>query len=123
MNARETLQALLDGKTIIGSSGHLWKLDEYDGLVHRKPEKKEWQESPMVFNGDCEVYEEYSLTFEEALREMLDGKIVMCNEPFPYAYRFHNGRFESAHVSDCFTRWEQEGMPSFKQKSKWKVVG
>lgn len=121
MNARETLQALLDGKTIIGSSGHLWKLDEYDGLIYRKPEKKAWQESPMVFNGDCEVYEEYPLTFEEALRAMLDGKVVICNySSDARPHRFHDGVFQFLYCNEKWSPaiWFEEK----SQKAKWKVV-
>lgn len=117
MNARETMQALLDGKTI-HRRGNTITLTDW-GLSIKCGEST-WGRFMLE---DSEIVEEYTLTFEEALREMLDGKVVMCKEPFHgYAYRFHNGRFESAHVSDCFTRWEQEGMPSFRQNSKWKVV-
>ena len=41
MNARDTLRALADGKTIIGDNGYLWRIDEYDELVYRKPKKFE----------------------------------------------------------------------------------
>lgn len=123
MNARDTLRALANGETIIDKDGFLWRLDEYDELVLRKPERERWARSYLIFNSNCEIYNEFPLTFEQALREMLDGKVVMCKEPFHgYAYRFHNGRFEDSHVNDCFTKWEECGMPSFRQNSKWKVV-
>lgn len=117
MNAKEAMQALLDGKTLRKDGvvitpavwGLLMKFD--NGTCER------------IILEDCEVVDEYPLNFEQALTAMLDGKVVMCKEPFPgYVYRFHNGRFEASHVNDCFTRWEQDGMPSFRQKSKWKVV-
>lgn len=122
MNAREAMQALLDGKTMyLDKDKALYKFDCDGNLMVNASYTKGWV--PWLNFEGIEIYEEYPLTFEQALTAMLDGKIVMCSEPFPYAYRFHNGRFESAHVSDCFTKWEQEGMPSFKQNAKWKVVG
>ena len=122
MKARETMQALLDGKTVYDAdeSNH-FKLYS-DGYIYAKGllTGESWHITQMLC---MDIYEEYPLTFEQALRAMLDGKIVMCKEPFHgYAYRFHNGRFEESHVNDCFTRWEQCGMSSFRQDSKWKVV-
>lgn len=118
MNAREAMQALLDGKTIRREDGVVITPAEWGLLMKFDDGTCE----KIVLEG-CEVVEEYPLTYEQALRAMLDGKVVMCKEPFHgYAYRFHNGRFEDSHVNDCFTRWEQCGMPSFRQDSKWKVV-
>lgn len=123
MNAKETMQALLDGKTLKCEYVDVrYKLDDEGNLlyINRTGQNvlKNWTLA------DLEIYNEYPLTFEQALREMLDGKIVACREPFPkYVYRFHNGRFESAHESNFFTKWEQESMSSFMQNIKWKVVG
>ena len=117
------MEALLDGKTLGDKyvDGEFYKLDDEGNLLLMS--RTGWQVLENWLLTDTVVYEEYPLTFEQALTAMLDGKVVMCKEPFHgYAYRFHNGIFESAHVSDCFTRWEQDGMPSFRQNSKWKVV-
>lgn len=117
MNAKEAMQALLDGKVL--RRGRVTTILTVWGLLI-KVDNGTYEE---IILEDCEVVEEYPLTFEEAIRAMLDGKVVMCKEPFHgYAYRFHDGRFEESHVNDCFTRWEQCGMPSFRQDSKWKVV-
>lgn len=96
MNARETFQALLDGETIVGSNGYLWRLDDCDDLVQRRSVMEKWKESYIVFNGDCEIYREYPFTFEQALREMLKGKTMMYESCEEYRYRFHDGRFESS---------------------------
>ena len=122
MNAREAMQALLDGKIVVTDGHARYVLNDkgYIGLDHGLI-----REEPCgsFLNSVVEVIEEYPLTFEQALREMLDGKVVMCKEPsHGYAYRFHNGRFEDSHVNDCFTRWEQCGMPTHRQNGKWKVV-
>ena len=114
------MQALLDGKIVTGFNFKL-KLNGRGELVVEGVDS--WNPSSNDLNYIIDVVEEYPLTFKEALKAMLDGKVVMCKEPFHgYAYRFHNGRFEDSHVNDCFTRWEQCGMPSFRQDSKWKVV-
>lgn len=123
VNARETLQALLDGETIIGDNGYLWKLDEYDELVYRKPKKeKKWVSSYLVFNGDCEIYTECTLTFEEAIIEMLKGRTVMREDCEEYAYRLHDDRFESACSDDEFTEWGPCEIPEQVRASKWKVI-
>lgn len=128
MNAKEAMQALLDGKTLQHDNPwYLIKLDDKGNLVacdtKNLLKKGEFRDAYTLINNMDRIYEEYPLTFEQALRAMLDGKVVMCKEPFPkYAYRFHNGRFEDSHENDCFTKWEPCGMPSFRQNSKWKVV-
>lgn len=125
MNARETLQALLDGKIIIDSSGYLWRLEEYDELVLRKPEGERWEHSHIIFNDDCKIYNEYPLTFEQALREMLDGKVVEVNVPeanIRFSYRFNRelSCFEFHPTSD--DKWRMTKISECEQKSKWKVV-
>ena len=122
MNARDTLQALLDGEIIIDSNGYLWRLDEHDELVQRKPEKERWEHSHIIFNDDCEIYNEYPLDFEHALIAMLDGRTVMRESSDEHAYRFRNGMFESSTKGDCFTEWESCTMFASTQKAKWKVV-
>ena len=128
MNAKEAMQALLDGKTLERDNPwYLIKLNDKGNLVacdtKNLLKKGEFRDAYTLINNMDRIYEEYPLTFEQALTAMLDGKVVMCKEPFHgYAYRFHNGRFEDSHVNDCFTRWEQCGIPSFRQNSKWKVV-
>lgn len=123
------MQALLDGKTIYCERNgehvvrHEFKLSDDGTILGWQSYDKEWNRVPWLLNRIEGTVEEYPLTFEEALRAMLDGKVVMCKEPFHgYAYRFHNGRFEDSHVNDCFTRWEQCGMPTHRQNGKWKVV-
>ena len=127
MNAREAMQALLDGKTVYTKIEkpelrHKIKLADDGSVIILNPfGDKKWEPELCLLNHVGGIVEEYPLTFEEALRAMLDGKVVK-SERCRYPTRFHNGIFESAHASDCFTRWEQDGMPSFRQNAKWKVV-
>jgi len=116
LTAKEAMQALLDGKTL-----------RKDGVVITPAR---WGLLMKFNNGTCEritlegckVVEEYPLTFEQALREMLDGRIMMCGTSERYAYRFRNGVFESSCQDDEFTRWERCAIFVPMQGSKWKVV-
>lgn len=122
MNARETFQALLDGETIIGSNGYLWRLDDCDDLVQRRSVMEKWKETYIIFNGDCEIYKECTLTYKEAHFEMLKGKTVKCEMDERYAYRLHDDRFESAYYDDDFTEWSPCEISVFMRAVKWKVV-
>lgn len=119
MNARDTLRALADGETIIDKDGFLWKVDEYDELVVKKLERERWIHSYSIFNGDCEIYKEYPLDFEQALRAMLDGKVVRSDLRPHLKQRFHDRRFEFNEDDD---EWLDSYVPLEEQKAKWKVV-
>lgn len=119
LTAREAMQALLDGKGVISDQDRLYWLTEADLLVFRGVHGYvEFDLSEM--NQIVSIYEEspdYPLTFEEALKAMLDGKVVesqRCNNPT----RFHEGRFEYL----CDDTWFFTDIQKFEQESKWKVV-
>ena len=118
MNAKETMQALLDGKTLRYNRNGMdvrYKLDDAGNLLQTHGCSYVVLRSWTL--ADLEVYEGYPLTFEQALREMLDGKVVesqRCNNPT----RFHEGRFEYL----CDDTWFFTDIQKFEQKSKWKVV-
>ena len=119
LTAREAMQALLDGKGVISDQDRLYWLTEEDLLVFRGVHGYvEFDLSEM--NQIVSIYEEspdYPLTFEEALKAMLDGKVVesqRCNNPT----RFHDGRFEYL----CDDTWFFTDIHKFEQESKWKVV-
>lgn len=76
MNARECLQALLDGKILRDGDYRYWKMSDEGKLQMRWEEKDDWICSESVWNGDCRIHEEYSLTFKDALKAMIDGKAV-----------------------------------------------
>ena len=124
MTAREAMQALLDGKGVVSDQDLLYWLTEQDRLVFRRVQGfVEYDSSEM--NQIVSIYGEspdYSLTFEEALKAMLDGKTVMRENSDEHAYRFRNGTFESSTEGDCFTEWESCTMFASIQKVKWKVV-
>ena len=76
MTARECLQALLDGKILRDGDYRYWRMSDEGELQTKWEEKDDWIDSQSVWNGDCRIQEEYSLTFKEALKAMLDGKTV-----------------------------------------------
>lgn len=119
MTAREAMQALLDGKTL-----------RKDGVVITPAV---WGLLMKFNNGtceritleDCEVVDEYPLTFEQALRAMLDGKVVEVErlDFIPrFSYRFNRelSCFEFYSTSD--DKWWMTHISECEQSCKWKVV-
>lgn len=120
MTAREAMQALLDGKTLMeefNSNPSLYKLDDEGNLeVHNK---SAWWKVNCWTLSHMMIYEEYSLTFEQALRAMLDGKIVGSDLYPRLKQRFHEGCFES---NEDDTEWKTTQFAYLEQKAKWKVI-
>ena len=116
MNAREAMQALLDGKIVTGFNFKL-KLNGSGELIVKGIDG--WNPSSNDLNYITGVVEEYPLTFEEALRAMLDGKVVKCKSTIS-SRRFHDGEFQ---FLDCIGEWIQANwFENELQKGKWKVV-
>lgn len=86
MNARMCLQALLDGKVLRDGEDRYWKMSDEGELQTKWEEKDDWIRAGSIWNGDCTIQEEYSLTFKEALKAMLDDKTV---ESEISKYRYH----------------------------------
>ena len=122
MTAKEAMQALLDGRTLERDDPWcLVKLDDKGNLVKcdtKYPlKKREFKDFCTLIGTMNRTHEGYPLNFEQALREMLDGKVVesqRCNNPT----RFHEGRFEYL----CDDTWYFTDIHKFEQESKWKVV-
>lgn len=125
LTAKEAMQALLDGKIVCQMDydleyTHMFKLSEKGWIVERFNDG--WCASSYPPLNDIEDaieddIEKYPLTFEEALKAMLDGKVVesqRCNNPT----RFHDGKFEYL----CDDTWFFTDIQKFEQESKWKVV-
>ena len=116
MTAREAMQALLDGKIVTGFNTE-WKLNGFGGLIVKGIDG--WNPSGNDLNYITGVVEEYPLTFEEALRAMLDGKVVKC-ESLINSRRFHDGEFQ---FMNSRGEWIQVNwFENELQKGKWKVV-
>lgn len=116
MTTEKAMKALLEGMTLRKDGvvitpaewGLLMKFD--DGTC-----------SKIVLE-DCEVVNEYPFDFEQAVRAMLDGRIMTCDANDWYAYRFRNGVFESSRDWDYYPMWERCSIYIPLQEAKWKVV-
>lgn len=78
VNAREVMQALLDGQTVESVYGK-FKLEPNGEILHFYVNDEEWDVADMIFNdirAEFKIVEEYPLTFKEAMAEMLKGKKV-----------------------------------------------
>ena len=124
MNARECLQALLDGKILRDGDYRYWRMSDEGELQTKWEEKDDWIDSQSVWNSDCRIQEEYSLTFKEALKAMLDGRTVESEDSkrryhLMNAYGFPE-TFVQVGDETCTTILAEIKLP--EQIGKWKVV-
>lgn len=78
LTAKEAMQALLDGKIVYRQcKGDInkFKLSD-DGTLDWCTSYDNWAPVPWMLNSIEGVFEEYPLTFREALKAMIDGKAV-----------------------------------------------
>ena len=84
MNGKNLLKALIDGETLTVSDFSLRLRMEEDGtllkLVHG--ENRGWERTSIDFNlfvsQELQIVETYDLTFEDAVKSILEGKTVAC---------------------------------------------
>ena len=120
MNAREAMQALLDGKTLYKRTHdgrYLFKLNEDGQLETKFEDKLHIGNSLNTIDG---IYEEYPLTFEQALREMLDGKVVVCEAFDNRKYFFSDDWFQFK--SRDYDWFQVDWFEGEMRDAKWKVV-
>ena len=120
MNAREAMQALLDGKTLYqrttGCGRVTCKLDSEGVLRTISEGGLQFGNNLNVMEG---IYEEYPLTFEQALRAMLDGKVVKSEGmASPIRFNHYDGVFQYLNSDD----WRGAYISRPQQREKWKVV-
>ena len=125
LTAKEAMQALLDGKTLeCDNPWYLIKLDDEGKIVMctsiNPLEKGKFTERYTLINKIDRIYEEYPLNFEQALRAMLDGKVVMCEAFNDRKYFFSNEWFRFQYHDD---EWVQVDWFEMRMRdAKWKVV-
>lgn len=128
------LDALRNGKIVrmfdnYGNS-RIFKMEIYDEdkdnleLVERCG--KDWITAVIDFNvlldADCMVTEDYDLTFEEAIRAMLDGKIV-ASEHLPNRIFKFDKKFMWASRHDVNPSWSNSATCStIEQEGMWRVI-
>ena len=120
ITAREAMQALLEGKVVTGLNTK-WKLNGSGELIVEGVDG--WNPSGNDLNHISSVVDdEYPLDFKHALKAMLKGKTVVCEENDWYAFRFRNGVFESSLDWDYYPKWDKGVIYTPMQEAKWKVV-
>lgn len=123
ITAREALQALLEGKTLLTSDDNLYEIHN-ERLVISYNGGLNWH-TDSDLNEIEEVFEEFYLTFAQALRSMLEGRVVMSESSVAeirLQYRFN-------YECSCFEYrmgdegdWRVTHIRDSEQKSMWKVV-
>ena len=117
------LHLLLEGKTLRTSEGTLFRI--HDGkLTISFNDGLDWHMSTEL-NDIEEVLGEFYLTFAQALRAMLEGRVVMSEVPFDeirlqYRFNCECSCFEYRTRSDG--DWNATHIGESEQKSMWKVV-
>lgn len=108
MNAREAMQALLDGKTLLCDDWQ-WRMNERGYLEVRSASNGWcWTESDgeeLMFLDQNEVGSDDTMDFAHALGQMAMGK-VMGNLCTDMHYRIADGVFQNKWVSRPDAKWE-----------------
>lgn len=132
MKGWSTLTALRNGKIVKMNHKHGDRLltmgtDENGRDILVEKCRKEWVISCVDFNAlmdaQCQVTEDFDITFEEAIRAMLDGKIVACehlpNRVFKFDKKFMWGSLWDNHSK----KWvNMSTLSPVEQECMWRVV-
>lgn len=129
LTAREAMQALLDGKTLERDSPwYQIKLDDEGKVV--ACDSRYLLEKGIGF-ADCHtlisdmdrIVGEYPLTFGEALRAMLDGRVVEPDYDGGLHHRFNKDHGCLEFYSKAEGAWNRCGLDVSEQEAKWRAVG
>lgn len=124
MKGRATLNALFEKKTLVAPEGAVYKMKDGVVLVNDGSDD-EFRPSTISINNflnvEFAIRNEYHLTFQEALKAMLEGKIVICQTDDSYVWRITENGLEigiayTPQWYSIFTINERE------QKAKWRVM-
>ena len=119
MNAREAMEALLEGKTLC-TENYKYKLNDEGNVVESFTMKDDWH-NICTFINNSKLKEEYTLTFKEAVMAMLDGKIVVSEYYSGLRNKFEDGQF--LHSIKYEYDWDiTHGFENGEIEGKWKVV-
>ena len=121
MNAREAMEALLEGKILTAYGTVDYRLNDTGIIEHRGHTAPAWHEYPTFMNNNPKIVEEYPLTFKEAVMAMLDGKIVVSEYYSGLRNKFNDGKF--FHAIAYEHDWDVTYEFSYGETvCKWKVV-
>lgn len=117
LTAREALQALLDGKTLHRKNATTITPTEWG--FQMQADDNVYFKTNVVLE-DCTIIEEYPLDFKQALKAMLDGKVVMCEVFHDREYFFIDGwfRFQYHDANWLQIDWFTEEL----RDAKWKMI-
>ena len=117
------LHLLLEGKTLRSSDDMLYRMHNGE-LAISYTDGLSWHTGSNL-NEIEEVLGEFYLTFAQALRAMIEGRVVMSEVPFDeirlqYRFNCECSCFEYRTRSDG--DWNATHIGESEQKSMWKVV-
>ena len=128
MNAREVLQALLDGKTVMerfpGWKGEYIRLkgDDIEYTVAGKWENSNAIPSITPMYAIVEKDDEYPLTFEDATQKLEEGKKIESEEP-KMRFKLEEGEFiVSIDWDKLDTIVDDRDISQKLMSSMWRVV-
>ena len=120
MNAREAMEALLNGKTLTAYGSVDYRLNDEGKIEQSGHTAPGWTEYPTFMNNNPKIVEEYTLTFKEAIRAMMDGKVCVSSY-YPKSWiRLGDIKFE--YRNSLYDEWNECYLEYAEQDSKWKVV-
>lgn len=123
MKGEEALKALFENKTVIADWGTYRMVDGV--LMHGSTDSDSFYPSTITINNflasDFNIQDEFHLTFQEALKAMLDGKAVMCETAQHSIWRVTEKGFEVS-PAPCPQRGGMTTIANREQKAKWRVV-
>lgn len=125
MKGEEALKALFENKTVIADWGDTYRMKN-GVLMYRHWDMDSFQPSTITVNNFLgslfEIQDEYHLTFQQALKAMLDGKVVKCEASKCNLWRISEKGLEVTLAVD-YTEWNSMyTISSHEQKAKWKVI-
>lgn len=125
MKGEEALKALFENKTVIADWGDTYRMKN-GVLMFRHWDTDSFQPSTITINNFLgalfEVQEEYHLTFQQALKAMLDGKVVKCETSKCHLWRISEKGLEIALAVEDLEWTSMYMISSYDQKAKWKVI-
>ena len=129
INGWLVLNALTDGKIVKmfhknGDRILKMEIDEEERETLVEKCGKEWVPAVIdfnvLFNADCKITEDYDLTFEEAIRAMLDGKIVSSEHRPSYKIKFDKKFLSCGPYAEVWANCATFSTP--EQEGMWRVI-